>query len=440
MKNAFYRLQLTAFGVFIPSLTSQSLLSHSLFKTLLRLRGNPRACVYTEPLWGIPFNLYAPYASVYMLALGLRDSQIGLIATIGMVFQIFFTILGGPLTDKLGRKRATLIFDMISWSGATVVWAIAQDFNYFLLAAVLNAAWRVPMTSWTCLLVEDADPKDLVDIYSWVNIAGLLAAFFAPVAGVLISVYTLVPTMRGLYWLAFALMTIKFVVLNITATETAQGVVRMQQTKDQSLFSMLTEYRGVFGIILRTPKTLYTLGIMLVMSITSLAGGTFWSILATEKIGIPTENLALFPFARSIIMLIFFFLVMPRIREMHFRQPMLLGFGLLMISQLLLITAPYQSYVSLLISVFLDACSLAVVSTLRDKLIVVNVDTHERARIMSLMYLVVIVFSSPFGWIAGMLSEANKILPFVLSMALYGVGLGLTYLASRAPRETETAG
>lgn len=385
----------------------------------------------TEPLWGIPFNLYAPYVSVYMVALGLRDSQIGLVATVGMVCQVFFTILGGPLTDKLGRKRATFIFDSISWSAATIVWAIAQDFNYFLLAAALNAAWRVPMTSWTCLMVEDTDPNDLVDIYSWINIAGLLSAFFAPIAGILINAYSLVPTMRGLYWFAFVLMTIKFIWLNVVAVETRQGVLRMQQTRDQSIFAMLGEYRGVFSALLRAPQTLYTLGIMLVMSISNLAGGTFWAVLATEKINIPEEHLAIFPFARSIIMLIFFFLVMPRIREMHFRRPMLVGFTLLIVSQLLLITAPPQGYLFLLLSVFLEACSLAVVTTLRDKMLVVNVDAQERARIMSLMYLVVIVLSSPFGWIAGALSEINKVLPFVLTMGMYGLGFVLTYLASR---------
>jgi len=44
---------------------------HPLIHTLKNLRGNARACVYTEPLWGIPFNLYSPYISVYMIALGM---------------------------------------------------------------------------------------------------------------------------------------------------------------------------------------------------------------------------------------------------------------------------------------------------------------------------------------------------------------------------------
>ena len=75
-----------------------------------------RACVYTEPLWGIPYNLYTPYVSVYMLALGLTDAQIGLIVTISLVLQIFSSLMGGVVTDKLGRRKTTFIFDTISWS------------------------------------------------------------------------------------------------------------------------------------------------------------------------------------------------------------------------------------------------------------------------------------------------------------------------------------
>ncbi len=86
---------------------------HPLIKTILTVEGNSRACIYTEPLWGIPYSLYVPYMSVYMLALGLSDVQIGLIATIGLISQMFFSVLGGVITDKLGRRMTTLIFDLI---------------------------------------------------------------------------------------------------------------------------------------------------------------------------------------------------------------------------------------------------------------------------------------------------------------------------------------
>ncbi len=36
---------------------------HTLLRTLFELRGNPRACVYTEPMWGLSMNLCLPYAN-----------------------------------------------------------------------------------------------------------------------------------------------------------------------------------------------------------------------------------------------------------------------------------------------------------------------------------------------------------------------------------------
>ncbi|HPD42449.1 MAG TPA: MFS transporter, partial [Anaerolineae bacterium] len=192
--------------------------SHPLLLTLRRLRGNARGCVLTEPLWGIPFNLYAPYASLYMLAFGLDDRQIGLFASIGMFVQVIWTVLSGAITDKLGRKRTTLIFDLISWSVPTLIWAIAQNATYFLIAAIVNATWRVTHNSWNCLLVEDTDADLLVDIYSWIYIAGLLAAFVAPATGLFVGRFGLVPTVRALYLLAFVMMTAKFIILNSLVT------------------------------------------------------------------------------------------------------------------------------------------------------------------------------------------------------------------------------
>jgi MFS family permease len=86
--------------------------------------------------------------------------------------QIISAFMSGAITDKMGRKSATLIFDILSWSIPCLIWAFAQTFYYFLIAAVVNSLWRITMNSWTCLLVEDTDPKLLVDIYTWIYIAG----------------------------------------------------------------------------------------------------------------------------------------------------------------------------------------------------------------------------------------------------------------------------
>lgn len=409
--------------------------NHSLITTLKSLTGNPRGCVYNEPLWGIPFNLYSPYISIYMVVLGLSDKQIGLIVSISWGFQIFLALLSGVVTDKLGRRRTTLIFDILAWSVPALISAVAQNFWYFLAAGIINSIWRIPLNSWTCLMVEDADQDQLVDIYTWVYIANQLVGFVAPLTGILIGVYSLVPTMRGLYIFAAIMFTVKAIATYQMTQETAQGKIRLHETRHQSVFGILSEYKVVLRDLLRSPQTLHTAGLMLVISISSMVSGNFWAIIVTEKLRIPAQNLAIFPFVKSAIMLLFFFLVMPRLNKTHYQLPLTIGFIGFVISQILLVTAPVQGYFLLLISVFLEACSFAAVSPLIDQMVVLTIDPKERARIQSILYVGIILLTSPFGWIAGTLSEINKSLPFILNITLFAIGAVLAYLAGKASQE-----
>ena len=407
----------------------ESLASHPFIATLKDLRGNVRGCVYTEPLWAIPYNLYAPFATVYMVALGLSDSQVGMVASVGLAFQVFWTLMSGAITDKLGRKRTTFIFDLISWSVPCLIWAVAQDMTYFLAAAIVNSIWRVTANSWQCLLVEDTDPRLLVDVYSLIYIAGLITAFVAPLTSPLIERFDLVPTLRALYLLSFVMMTAKFVIMNAMVVETRQGLVRMRETRDQPLFAVLRGSSAVLRQILRTPATLFTAALMVMLSICWLIKGTFWPILVTEQLLIPPQYLVVFTVARSLVMLLFYFLLMPRLRHTDVRKPLIWGFLGLFASQVLLVTVPVQGYLLLMAATLLEAFSTPAVATLVDKLAVIAVHAGERARIMALLSVLVLVYTTPFGWIAGQLSEINRSLPFLLNIALFGACAILMVLA-----------
>lgn len=407
------------------------MISHPLLSTLRSLRGNVRGCVLTEPLWGIPFNLYAPYVSVYMLSLGLADSQIGLLTSIGLVLQVFWTAVSGAITDKFGRRRTTLVSDLISWSIPCLIWAAAQDFNYFLVAVIFNSVWRVSATSWTCLLVEDTDPTLLADVYSLIYIAGLVAAFFSPITGVLIDQFSLVPTMRGLYLLSFVMMTAKFLIMNSMVTETQRGVARMAETRHQPWLGMLREYPDVLRQILRMPATLFAAALMILLNIVWTVKGTFWAILVTETLLIPAEHLVIFTFARSIVMLAFYFTVMPRLNRMDVRAPLMWGMLGLTASQVFLIVAPPGDYAILLVVTAVEGAATPAATALVDKLVVTAIDPRERARILAILQVVMIVLTSPFGWIAGQLSEWNRILPFLLMIVLLCAGVALLVFSSR---------
>ena len=85
----------------------------------------------------------------------------------------------------------------------------------------------------------------------------------------------------------------------------------------------------------------------------------------------------------------------------------------------------------MLISVILEGCSVPAVSTLLDKLIATTVEPKERARIMAILYLVVLTCTTPFGWIAGQASQINRSLPFVINIVLFSIGAVLAFVASR---------
>jgi uncharacterized membrane protein YeaQ/YmgE (transglycosylase-associated protein family) len=366
-----------------------------------------------------------------MLALGLSDKQIGLIVSISWSFQVLLALLSGVITDKLGRRLTTLIFDVVAWSIPAVISALAQNFWYFLIAGIINSVWRITHNSWSCLLVEDAEPEQLVDMFTWIYIANIMVGFIAPLTGFLISKFSLIPTLRGLYIFAAVMFTAKAILTYQFTEETRQGNIRLQETRGQSIWNALHEYQGILRELLNTPRTVYTAGIMLVISISMLINSSFWSILVTEKLHFPAQSLAILPFVRSAIILAFFFVVTPQINKLHFQRPMILGFFGFVASQLILVKAPAQNYGLVLLSVFIEACSFAVVNPLVDRMTVLTIQPKERARILSIILVVIILFSSPFGWIAGTLSTLNKNLPFYLNIALFLVGALLTYAASQ---------
>lgn len=401
--------------------------------TLVGLRGNGRASVYTEPMWGMSMMLVLPYASVYMLALGVHDTQIGLLATISMLSQVVFGLLSGVITDKLGRRATTAVFDIIAWVIPCLVWALAQNFWWFLIASIINGAWQVTQNSWDCLLVEDVDRREIPKVYSLVKVAADFSALFAPIAALLVANLGLELAVRILYLNAFVIMALKVWLLYRYTTETAVGVIRMQQTKGVSIWRLLAGYRGVLGLILRSKGTIFSLTIMAIVGAVTLINTTFWQIVINKELGVPDPLLPFFPMVRSLLSVLFFFTIIPRLTHpTRLRTPTILGFGVYLGGQLLLVAIPApdgaataSTYGLLAVCLLLDAFGAGIMFMLAESLVALHVDRHERSRVMAIQRTAVMLVTAPFGWISGWLSSVDRDWPFLLTSALLTLGLVL---------------
>lgn len=392
---------------------------HPLIQVLGRNKGNPRTLVLIEPLWGIPYNLIAPFATLYMYTQGVTDVQIGLILSITMVVQVCFSFFAGILADKLGRKTTTMMGDFFGWGLACLVWAASQNFWLFLLAALLNCFEQINQTAWYCLLIEDADQRDLVGLYTWINIGGLVAIFFAPISGMLVSANSVVPVVRVLYLLfALTMMTKCFITYKF-CHETRQGQVRKAETKGVSPFRMLGEYRQLIPMLLKNRAVVKAVAVSVLLYIANVVNTNFFSLYVTQRLGLSDNYLALFPILNAGVMLVFMVGIQHKLNALKFRAPLWVGLALYAVGALVLLLSPVGGLGFVLLNVFLTAVAASLVNPRKDALLQLNLDPQERARLNALIMASTVALSSPFGYLAGWLSSIDRRLPFGFMILLF---------------------
>ena len=372
-------------------------------------------------MWGIPFHLYWPFFTVYMFHLGVLDAQIGLLLALGRLLMVFSALLGGIITDKFGRRLTTVIGDIVSWSIPVAIWMVAQDFWWFLAAAIIHGTAQISTISWECLWIDDIseDGEKIKQFFNWLYISGLLAVFFAPIAGIFIANYSLVPVVRVLLGIAFVSMTAKFIIMYVYTTETERGKERMKATKDVPFSTLLLGYKEVFKQIVKSKKMRRALSLQSLVQVSLLVSSTFFALYVTQNLGLPDSFLAYFPILRSAVMLSFLFFIQNRLYVFGERKVMFVGIGLFLVALSVLLVSPEGGWVLPAIYIFIEACAAALLLPRIDTLAANAIDPKERARIRSLFNMVILAVVSPFAYFAGVLSEMDRRLPFVLNICVF---------------------
>ena len=371
-----------------------------------------------------------------MSALSLTDSQIGLIASINFFARAILAFFSGAITDKLGRKNTTFIFDVISWSVPALLWAMSQNFWWFVVAAAFNGFMQITDNSWSCLLVEDAEKRHVVNIFTWVHIAGQLSIFFAPLSGLLVNKLALIPAMRVVYLFAFVSMSAKFILLFKFSDETKTGLIRKRESSGHSLFSLLSGYGGIAKKILGSREMLTALIINALFTVTSGIMQNFFGLYTKKNLMVPEYFLSILPIIRSAILLCFLFFAQARASKLGYKIPMALGVALYVLSHAVLLLAPGGvaggggAIAFAIAYTVLESCAHGLVIPRRDSIMVLLVEERERARIISVMTVAVFAVNIPFAYLSGYLSDINRRFPFILDMILFAAASGVI-IASR---------
>jgi MFS family permease len=136
------------------------------------------------------------FLPIYLLALGGGAISIGLLNGMDNLLGALYSFPGGYLSDKLGYKKALLIFNLVAMAGYTVV-ILVPTWQAVILGSILFISWTALSLPATMSMVSAVLPKNRrtmgVTMHSLVRripmalgpvIGGLLIAWYGEKEGV----------------------------------------------------------------------------------------------------------------------------------------------------------------------------------------------------------------------------------------------------------------
>jgi MFS family permease len=190
-------------------------------------------------------NMYQPLEALYLKDLGAGIAQIGLFYTISQIIPLLLQILGGWLSDTIGRLRAIAIGSVVGVF-VYVPLILATRWEWVLLASALGAVTRALVgPSFDAFIADRSAPENRARLF------GITQTLFGVVSviGPLLGGY-LVEAMgfKGMLMIAAVLYLIATIIRVSMARTASEGATTDQRYL--TLSSLRANLGTMFGLIL----------------------------------------------------------------------------------------------------------------------------------------------------------------------------------------------
>jgi MFS family permease len=165
--------------------------------------------LFSMILANIGGSMYGPLLPLYVQELGANVSQVGVFFTLSMIAPLLFQILGGWLSDAIGRVRAMAIGSLAGLAGY-ILFVVSPSWGWLLMAMVgLSMASSFVGPSFQALVAEESAESNRGRVYSITQGAfQIVGVIGAPLGGLLADRYgfkVMFMVATGLYFLATVL-------------------------------------------------------------------------------------------------------------------------------------------------------------------------------------------------------------------------------------------
>lgn len=220
-----------------------------------KLKGNAKVCIACHPFWGIPYTIYTYYISLYLQKIGITEGELGTLMVIGTGVAFVFSLLSAPIVDRMGRKPATFVFDLLSSAIPPLIYLFTKDFTGALIAQILFNSSRIMSVAYYLVMIEDAEDETRIVAFNLFNIITVVAGLIMPLAGIFVDRFGVVRMERIFLLVSFLMMGAMIVVRNLLLRETKVGeAIRKQVRREKKKFSvseLVKPYADAFRFLMQ---------------------------------------------------------------------------------------------------------------------------------------------------------------------------------------------
>ncbi len=191
-------------------------------------------------------GMYGSLESLYLENLGATVTQIGLFYTLAQIMPLLLQILGGWISDSLGRLRAIAIGSVFG-TVAQIILVLSQSWGVVLLSSMVGAGARSLVgPSFDAFIAENSEEHNRARVYGVTQtLFGLVSVIGPPIGGWLVHAYNF----KTMLVIAAILYFIATIIRLVMARRAPKPDVNSPHHTPLTWVGLKTNLVGMFGLL-----------------------------------------------------------------------------------------------------------------------------------------------------------------------------------------------
>lgn len=366
---------------------------------LLGLERNARICLGFFPLWAVPYTIYTYYLSLFLIEEGLSSTGIASLMTVANVSALVFSLFAAPIVDRMGRRNATFVFDILSSALPCLLYLISGNIVVALIAQAVSGMNRIMSTGFYLLMIENTSESNSVNSMNIFNVILVGAGLTTPLAGFVVSKMGLLAGERLFLIISLVMMTAQATARHFMVRETETGMAIMRARERFSFKETAIGFGKTVRYLIKNRNVRSAMIINSLIYVYYTVGTTislFFTPYFSEHRNLSGVTLGLVGGIYAGGTLFSMIVINPRVRPRQLYPYTIISGLVSILGFILLIICPLNNTILLFAAIILISVSYGALKTIADSLLALEM-TNEYS---SGLYAISFILSSVLGIIA----------------------------------------